>query len=245
MKYQAIFFDVGWTLARPCPSFAELYASICQRLGYPLSIAEARQALKEAWMSLVPKAFDPNRPYCDSDEKFRTSTRALSEEVFRLAGMPQLLINDGFKEFFQVFYDSSQWKVSPEVFESLQSLRKMGFTLVIISNAHTYMSQICQELQLSEHFDHVIVSSLEGIRKPDARIFEKALVLAHVRPDQALHVGDFYLEDICGPHSLGIQAVRIDRQQESFLAGLAYPSVDGFLEHPVIHHLMELFPLLD
>lgn len=245
MRYPAIFFDVGWTLARPCPSFGELYASICDRLGYPLSVEEAQQTLRMAWLQRTPKGFDRNRSYLDSDEKFRISTLSLSEKVFKQAGVPQHLIEKGFEEFFQVFYNSRQWKVYPEVFETLQSLRKMGHTLVIISNAHTYMPQICQELELSNLFDHLIISALEGIRKPDARIFEKALALAGVQPEQALHIGDFYLEDVCGPHNLGIQPVRIDRQRESFLAGLDYLSADGILDHPVIHHLRELFPLLD
>lgn len=245
MRYQAIFFDVGWTLARPCPPFWEVYALICNRLGYSLSIEEAQQALGEAWLRFIPDRFDRSRPYFDSDEKFRTSTQALSEEVFQRVGVPRSLMEKGFEEFFQIFYDSNQWKVYPEVFETLRSLKEMGYTLVIISNAHTYMPRICRELGLSDHFDHVVISALEGIRKPDARIFEKALSLANVRPAQAIHIGDFYLEDVCGPHNLGIQPVRIDRRQESFLPGLVYPLGNELLEHPVVHHLTELFPLLD
>lgn len=246
-KYALITFDVGWTLARPEPPFWEVFSAICDQLGAPLSPEEARRAMEEPWAELARRPLEENRSYTDSDEKFRQSIWTISEGVFRRAGLTADRMREGFEQFYQIFYDSRCWRLYPEVPEVLERLREAGYTLAIISNAHTYMSQICQELGLTRRFDHVIISATEGIRKPDRRIFEKALALAGARPDQALHVGDFYLEDVCGPLNLGIQSIRIDRQAEAFLPAMQQLmfSGNGVPPHTVIHCLHDLYAHLE
>ncbi|MBI2877427.1 MAG: HAD-IA family hydrolase [Candidatus Tectomicrobia bacterium] len=247
-RYTTLTFDVGWTLAHPEPPFWEVFSSICGQLGSPFSPEEARQAIEEPWVKLARRPFLEDRPYHDSDEKFRESIWTISEGVFRRAGLAAAQMQAGFEQFYQIFYDSRCWRLYPEVPEVLERLRAAGYALVIISNAHTYMTQICQELDLTPRFDHVIISACEGIRKPDRRIFEKALSLTGARPEQALHVGDFYLEDVCGPLHLGMQSIRIDRQAKAFLPAMhqiLFADDGSPLPHPVIYSLQDLVAYLE
>ena len=50
-----------------------------------------------------------------------------------------------------------------------------------------------------------------GAAKPDKRIFERALSLACVKADEALHVGDSLKDDLGGARGAGIDALFLNR----------------------------------
>jgi HAD superfamily hydrolase (TIGR01509 family) len=58
-------------------------------------------------------------------------------------------------------------------------------------------------LGLHEYFDPVIISGDYGYRKPDARLFQKALDPLQVRPNQAIFIGNDRYRDIFGVRRLG------------------------------------------
>lgn len=83
-----------------------------------------------------------------------------------------------------------------------------------------------------ELVDGVVTSAEVGAAKPDARIFRRALELAGVDADQAVHVGDSPDNDVTGARAAGLRAVLVTRDGE------APPEV----EH--IRSLCDLPPLL-
>lgn len=58
--------------------------------------------------------------------------------------------------------------------------------------------------------DHILVSEDLGIRKPDPRIFERALDLAGAQPDESVMIGDSLQADIAGAASIGIGTIWIN-----------------------------------
>lgn len=59
-------------------------------------------------------------------------------------------------------------------------------------------------------FDHWSFSDEVGVYKPDARIFEHALVgLGDIDPERAAHVGDRRRTDVAGARAMGMRSVRI------------------------------------
>jgi putative hydrolase of the HAD superfamily len=57
-------------------------------------------------------------------------------------------------------------------------------------------------------FDVVLISEEEGIRKPDARIFDRARERCGVdHPSEAMFVGDHPEVDVAGAHAAGMVAV--------------------------------------
>jgi putative hydrolase of the HAD superfamily len=62
-------------------------------------------------------------------------------------------------------------------------------------------------LGIAAHFDHVLVSGEVGHLKPAAAIFRRALDLAGVKPQEAVHVGDHLDADIYGAQAVGMRAV--------------------------------------
>jgi len=67
-------------------------------------------------------------------------------------------------------------------------------------------------LDLAAYFDEVVVSHLEGIEKPDPRIFRRVLERLAMRPEDAVYVGDVPELDLVGARAAGIDAVLIDRK---------------------------------
>ena len=126
------------------------------------------------------------------------------------------------------------WELVPEgVVPALERLRARVPRLVVVSNANGRLHVVMERLGLARFFDVMLDSHLEGVEKPDPRLFEIALERAGGRPETTLHVGDFYWIDVQGARAAGLRAVLLDS------AGL-YPEADC----PRIRSLAELPGLL-
>ena len=92
--------------------------------------------------------------------------------------------------------------------------------LALISNFDHAPSghEILQLHGLTPYFHEIIISDEIGKRKPDAKIFQKALDSLRVDPKDTLMVGDTPLADIQGASLLGMETAWIKRQ------GIVWPS---------------------
>jgi putative hydrolase of the HAD superfamily len=155
--------------------------------------------------------------------------RSFVQEVFRRVGggdLPEGLLD----ELVLHFHRKENWSLFPEVVEVLEALRGEGLKLVVVSNWDSTLPSLLDRLDLTRHFDGVVVSALVGFSKPAREIFDTALALAGVAASEALHVGDSPSEDYEGARSAGLPAVLLDR------AGLGH---DGF---DCIRSLQEILP---
>ena len=59
-------------------------------------------------------------------------------------------------------------------------------------------------------FDEVLDSAVEGVEKPDPRIFRLALERLGARAEEALFVGDIYHVDVVGGRAAGLRVVLVD-----------------------------------
>ena len=93
----------------------------------------------------------------------------------------------------------------------LEGLRDRGLKLGIVSNAFDpgwLLHRDLDQMGLAERLDVAVFSSEVGFRKPDRRIFERALQALGVEPENALFVGDRLYEDIRGAAELGMTTVQ-------------------------------------
>jgi FMN phosphatase YigB (HAD superfamily) len=81
----------------------------------------------------------------------------------------------------------------------------------VLSNAPSNLPSFLERLGLAPHLDFTVVSAIEGVKKPDRRIFEVTLARASVAPEEMLHVGDMYLEDIVGGRAAGMNTLLMER----------------------------------
>lgn len=95
--------------------------------------------------------------------------------------------------------------------ESLRLLDHLGdMPKGIVSNAQRVFSeQELRHLGLYHHFDTVVFSSDHGYKKPDERLFRKALEPMGLRPGEVLFIGDSYENDILAPRRIGMRSMFI------------------------------------
>ncbi len=99
----------------------------------------------------------------------------------------------------------------PEVPEVLRAARECGARLVVVSNWDVSLHDVLRETGLAPLLDGVAISAEVGSGKPSGRIFARALKLAGIRAEQALHVGDSVEHDVAGALAAGIEPLLVVR----------------------------------
>jgi putative hydrolase of the HAD superfamily len=153
--------------------------------------------------------------------------------VLQHAGVPLSDATDAALQELHAYHAKHNlWELVPEhVPHALARLRRRVSRLVVVSNANGRLHVVMERLGLAGYFDLMLDSHLEGVEKPDPRLFRIGLERAGARAETTLHVGDFYWIDVRGARAAGLRAVLLDS------AGL-YPDADC----PRIRSLAELQP---
>ncbi len=217
-RTQAIYFDVGETLIRPCRPYGELLQEVAQEAQIELPIG-ARDGFA-AWIDAritersrqkLPFTFpagESQRFWLETYHVFLAGFVA-ETEANRLAHA--LLSRLSSPEGYELFED---------VTATLVHLRRIGYRLGIISNWEAWLPTLLISVGIADLFDHVVISGVCGLEKPDARIFERALHEGGYRPEEVLYVGDRPSHDVEPARKAGMRPILLDRehryQQESW-----------------------------
>ena len=94
-----------------------------------------------------------------------------------------------------------------EVIQTLKALRRVGIRLGIVTNGWIAVQEAkIEQLGLSALIDAVLISEREGVRKPNAEIFHRALAMLRVEASEAWFVGDNPDDDVAGAIAAGLRA---------------------------------------
>ena len=111
--------------------------------------------------------------------------------------------------------EHSAWQparlVAATTFALLDALRARGLKLGLVSNAFDpewLLQRDLEQMGIRQRLDVAVFSSGVGIRKPHARIFERALAALGVPAEHALFVGDRLYEDVRGAGEMGMTTVQ-------------------------------------
>lgn len=101
----------------------------------------------------------------------------------------------------------------PGVKRILNKLQKK-YRLALISDAQScYALPEIRAVGLENYFESIVISSHYGFRKPDSRLFQKALDNMKLEPTEVIWVGNDMFRDIYGAQALGIKNIFIDSNQ--------------------------------
>ena len=122
----------------------------------------------------------------------------------------------------------------PHAHETLQYLNAK-YPLYLISNGFKESTEIkVAGTGIAKYFQHIIISEVVGVNKPDKAIFQHALNLAGAGCGESLMIGDSLEADIRGALNCGMGAIYFNPM------GLEKP-----VDVPVqINHLQELMTIL-
>lgn len=100
-------------------------------------------------------------------------------------------------------------KLYPAIPGVLKELRRRGKTLAVATSKPTvYSVRICEKFGLSQYFDHIIGSELDGTRVEKADVIREALRVLGCTADEVVMIGDRKF-DILGAHECGLKAVGV------------------------------------
>jgi putative hydrolase of the HAD superfamily len=221
---KAVFFDAGNTLLRPYPSVGHIYAKTAHRHGVRLTSAWVEDRFQIAWR-------DRHSPHhLKDDHADKAWWRALVKRVMgeRFAGRK---FHTYFEDLYDLFAHPKNWRLFPDALPTLRALRRKKLTIGIVSNWDSRLLVLSERIGLTKEVEFVLASAVEGVAKPDRRLFQKALKHARVSPHEALHVGDSLKEDYEGAKNAGLHALLLDRH------GASLPGVSTIRSlREVLHH---------
>lgn len=232
-KPSVVLLDVGDTMAKANPSWRDVYATVFGGHGIEASLEDFEQAFRAAWADWAQEG-----PFEATEEASFQRFMALDQLVFDRLGYPDLP-ESFFRDVDAAFRQRSAFYVFADVIPALDAMQAAGLRLGVVSNWGWAAPELLQTLELARHFEIMSISARVGYQKPHAAIFEHALDLLEVSPDQAIHVGDDPEADIIGARRVGIEPVLIDRH------GRTHPPLGHETEHDEVACVADLAELLD
>ncbi|MDP2772969.1 MAG: HAD hydrolase-like protein [Nocardioides sp.] len=133
-------------------------------------------------------------------------------------GVPRHRRDEAHLHLDSEFADAALWvDPVPGSREGLRALADVGVRLGIISNADGMMGPRLAQIGLCQvgpgvgvNIECVVDSGNVGVMKPDPRIFQAAIDLMGLDPDQVWYVGDMPAFDVVGARRAGIRPVLMD-----------------------------------
>ncbi|MBI4976297.1 MAG: HAD family hydrolase [Spirochaetes bacterium] len=154
----------------------------------------------------------------------------------------QHLLYDGLQMKFSVdpqemeleFWKSAtDYRPMPDAATMLDSLRRMGISIGMLSNNAFSSETIRRELArhgLDVYFSFIVASSEYGICKPAKRIFDIAVAKTGCARADVWYAGDIFAVDISGAHAAGLTPVWYNPQDKTPDADIGHISVRSWRE---------------
>jgi putative hydrolase of the HAD superfamily len=203
---RAVFFDVDFTLIYPGPTFqGEGYQRFCAAHGIDVDPARFGDAVIAASSILN----DEQELRYDHD-LFVRYTRRIIEVMGGTGDALELCAAEIVNEWAACQHFFLYEDVTPV----LQELSARGLKVGLISNSHRCLASFQQHFELHGLIAAAISSSEHGFLKPHPSIFEAALQLVGVRPEEAVMVGDSLTHDIEGARRIGMRGVLVHRAND-------------------------------
>ncbi|ENQ3107886.1 putative hydrolase of the HAD superfamily [Bacillus sp. 491mf] len=124
----------------------------------------------------------------------------------------------------------------PHMKNVLQELKNRGLLLGMITNGFTEFQLLnIHALNIEKHMDTILVSEQEGIKKPQADIFLRAIERLGVKPEESIFIGDHPENDVIAARNVGMHAIW---KKDTFWG-------QPFIDEHVIEDLRELLHVVN
>ena len=198
-KFDAVFYDLGGTLRlveRDAAFEAEARRKIAEYCGVTTDPDEFCQFLDYRYAGYRKWCFDTMKEASEEELWTKWLTPEYPRELIKKNAI-ELTIEYRNKDGRRV--------VAPNGAQSIKDLYGNGYKLGIISNLVT-SQEIPRWLKnddLEKYFGVVLLSCVEGIRKPDPSISKKACDILGVKPERCVYIGDNLKRDVEGTKAAG------------------------------------------
>lgn len=222
-------FDYGGTLDTGGCHWGKVLWHCYQRVGVPIGEQQFRDAYVHAERTLG------SQRVVMPDFTFRQTLQA--KVRLQLAWLQEIDGERYAADIVREAYDVAQQHVSHSR-EVLMQLRE-ATPLVLVSNFYGNMETVLREFNLVGVFQHVVESTVVGIRKPDPRIFALGVTRLGLQAADVAVVGDSIDKDIVPAKQAGCKTVWLRGEQWTD------EPVDEHIPDRVIDDLSELLVIKD
>ncbi|HUP27818.1 MAG TPA: HAD-IA family hydrolase [Chloroflexia bacterium] len=208
---RAVFFDAGLTLIQSEMPLAERCAEAAQRCSISVTSLQIEAALPAAMDHMLQShRDDPN--IWSSDAKVENLWLEYYISIFREVGAaPQA--PDLAREIYAQYNRPGAWTLYPDVLPTLEHLSSQGYIIGVISDWSSNLpATILLPLGIGQYVSFMVVSTVQREAKPGWGLYREALARAGVQPQEAVHIGDNYVNDVLGARAAGIRGILLDRE---------------------------------
>jgi putative hydrolase of the HAD superfamily len=212
MTIKGILFDLYGTLVdiETDESKDEIYRTIAHYLTYHGVYLHGDEVRERYYQIMRQQREASGEEYTEIDVEAIWNELLLQEGIRFVPIRGQLA-----KVLAQVYRAVSRNRLQlyPGVKEVLNTLRT-SYGLALVTDAQScYVIPEIRAVGLGSYFKPVIISSHYGYRKPDSRLFAKALDKMGLKPTEVVCIGNDMFRDIHGAALLGIKTIFIDTNQ--------------------------------
>ena len=152
---------------------------------------------------------------------YKIDYRKLKEQGIRLISFDiDDTINDVLFNNLQARIPGGKLTMSADARDLFRELKEMGFTVTLLTNAHTKIAQdTCEDLQADGY--------IARADKPDTRNFLRMMERYGAEPSQTAHVGNSMRQDIAGGNLAGVTTCLVRRAGVSMKAGKFFLKTAG------------------
>lgn len=194
-----MLFDFSGTLFR-LEFDADLTAGLTDSSGAPVDDESHAKLLRMLTAPAGPSADLP--PDLLDDWERRDLDADLHRRVNVAALRHSGLTEDGVAEaFYERLLDPRYWKPYPDTLDVLATVRSAGLPVAVVSNIAWDIRDVFELHGAAGYVDEYVLSYVEGVVKPDPKIFAAACERIGVTPSEALMVGDSKEADGAPPRS--------------------------------------------
>jgi putative hydrolase of the HAD superfamily len=196
MKYKAVIFDLYGTLVENFPSSksGEVLRLMAGVLGVPPADFSA----------LWTKAF--GQRMTGAHKNFQTCIQDICQS---LGVKPS---KEKIEKAAAIRMENTHAEVSScaeGAVEVLSFLKKNGYKTGLVSNCSMETTEVWPKTKLAPFVDVAVFSAIEGIMKPDPRLFQIALERLGERAEGCMYIADGMGQELTTASKLGMQAVLV------------------------------------
>ncbi|OGN88752.1 MAG: hypothetical protein A2Z74_06175 [Chloroflexi bacterium RBG_13_46_9] len=208
---KAVFFDWFNTLAHYFPPREELERQALKEFGFTVSPQVASRGLYLA-----------DKNFYEENARLPVRQRSPEEQLKIYSGFQVIILKEAGIEpandlvlklmgRMRELNSTMKFVLYDDVLSALKIVKSRKLTIGLLTNLQREIDTMCADLGITSFLDFTVTSGEVGADKPQAPIFRKALELAKVKPAEAIHVGDQYVNDVKGAMAVGIGAILLDR----------------------------------
>ncbi|MFC7784070.1 MULTISPECIES: HAD family hydrolase [unclassified Rossellomorea] len=188
---QAAIFDLDGTLLNRDASVYEFISNQYERL--------------DKWLRHIPKESYITR-FIELDKRGYVWKDEVYKRLIEEFTIPELTWEGLLEDYISEFKHSCV--PFPHLHNMLDELKKKNIKLGMITNGFgQFQMDNILALEIKAYFDEILVSEWEGLKKPDPKIFKRALVRLNLKPHECIFIGDHPEYDVYGAQKVGMKGI--------------------------------------